>query len=301
MSRVSGIDLNLLVMFDALLEERNLTKAAAKLNLGQSTMSGALARLRRHFGDELMVRSGRQYLLTPEAERLLPAVREALRQAERAFTETSDFDPKTSVRTFSVAIAGHSLVALSGLLRRVHQLAPAVRLKLRPIDRDLIGGDEGLLQHDVLIAPVGFYSVRGRPDVICRDRLVCIADPANPYLRHGQLSLAELATMPHAAAELPHVEANPVRAVLEREGIAPTVAMATSGWLPIPFLVAGTDMVALIPERLARRTADAARVVVIEPPFADTELVEGAWWHPMCATDPALTWLRGVVCEAAES
>jgi len=300
-SRVSGIDLNLLVVFGALLEERNLTRAAAKLNLGQSTMSGALARLRRHFGDELLVRSGRQYMLTPEAQRLLPAVREALHQIECAFAETDDFDPAASARTFSVAISGPSIVALSWLLQRVHELAPGVRLRLRPIDGDLIGGDEGLLQHDLLIAPVGFYSVHGQPDVICRDRLVCIADPANPYLRHGQLSLADLASMPHAAAELPHVEAHPVRAVLERQGIAPTVAMAASSWLPIPFLVAGTDMVAVIPERLARRTADAAGVVVIEPPFGDTELSEAAWWHPMCATDPALTWLRGVVCEAAES
>ena len=300
MSRVSGIDLNLLVVFGALLEERNVTKAGAKLNLGQSTMSGALARLRRHFGDELLVRSGRQYLLTPEAERLLPAVREALRHVEYAFAETGDFDPATSVRTFSVAVSGQSIVMLSGLLSRVHQLAPRVRLNMRPIDGDLVGGDERLLQHDLLIAPVGFYRVDGEPDVICRDRLVCVADPANSYLRDGRLSLTDLASMPHAAAELPHIDAHPVRAVMERQGIAPTVAMATTSWLPIPFLVAGTDMVAVIPERLARHTAEAAGVAIIEPPFGDVELIEAAWWHPMCATDPALTWLRAVVCEAAE-
>jgi DNA-binding transcriptional LysR family regulator len=77
--------------------------------------------------------------------------------------------------------------------------------------------------------------------------------------------------------------------------------LTAAGWLPIPFRVAGSDMVAVIPERLARRLAGAAGVAVIEPPFGDIELVEAAWWHPMRATDPALTWLRGVLRAAAEN
>src|SRR6266567_1822615 len=171
---VSGIDLNLLVALGALLEERNLTRAGAKVNLSQPTMSGALARLRRHFGDELLVRSGRQYLLTPAAQRLLPAVRDALCQVERTFAETGDFDPATSARGFSIAISGQSIVTLSGLLRRVHGLAPGVLLQLRVIPAELIKGDRGMLEHDLLIAPMGFYRPGGEPEVISRDRLVCV-------------------------------------------------------------------------------------------------------------------------------
>ena len=143
MSSVSGIDLNLLAALGALLEERNLTKAGARLNLTQPAMSAALTRLRQHFGDELLVRSGRQFVLTPDAERVLPAVQLALRQAERTFAETGEFDPVTSTREFSVAIAGESILALSGLVRRVHDLAPGVRIVLRPLPTELISGDRG--------------------------------------------------------------------------------------------------------------------------------------------------------------
>jgi DNA-binding transcriptional LysR family regulator len=299
LSSVSGIDLNLLAALGALLEERNLTKAGARLNLTQPAMSAALTRLRQHFGDELLVRSGRQFVLTPDAERVLPAVQLALRQAERTFAETGEFDPVTSTREFSVAIAGESILALSGLVRRVHDLAPGVRIVLRPLPTELISGDRGLLQHDLLIAPLGFYRPTGQPEVICRDRFVCVADPGNPRLRDGRLTLEDLRTLPHATARLPHAEDDPVQAALSRCGITPNSAVSTVGWLTLPFLVADSDMVAIVPELLARRLAGAAGVAVIEPPFGQVDLVEAAWWHPMRATDPALTWLRGILNAAA--
>lgn len=301
MTGVSGIDLNLLVALGALLDERNLTRAGAKLNLSQPTMSGALARLRRHFGDELLVRAGRQYQLTPAAERLLPAVHEALRQVERTFADSAPFDPATSSRSFSIAISGQSIVGMSALLRLVHELAPGVRLELRPVPEELIKGDRGLLRHDLVIAPLGFYRPGGQPEVIGRDRFVCVADPANPRLCDGRLTLEDLGSMPHAAAQHSHGEDDPIRAALGRLGIKPTLAVATTGWLPIPFVVAGTDMVAIVPERFARRVSDAAGVTVIEPPFGKIELIEAAWWHPMRATDAALSWLRTVLGTAAGS
>jgi DNA-binding transcriptional LysR family regulator len=296
---VSGIDLNLLVALGALLKERNLTRAGAKVNLSQPTMSGALARLRRHFDDELLVRSGRQYLLTPVAQRLLPAVHEALAQVERTFAATGEFDPATSGREFSVAIGGQSIVMLSELLHRVHNLAPGVQLQMRVIPADLIKDDRGMLEHDLLIAPMEYYRPDGEPEVISRDRFVCVADRANPALRDGQLSLADLQALPHAVARLPQAEADPLRTAQERLGVTPNVILTTPGWLPLPFLVSGTDMVAAVPERLARRVSEAAGVTVIEPPFGRVDLVEAAWWHPMRGADPALTWLRSVLVQPA--
>jgi DNA-binding transcriptional LysR family regulator len=295
---VGAIDLNLLIEFEAVLEERNLTRAGAKLNLSQPTMSGALARLRRHFGDELLTRSGREYRLTPMAERLLPTVRQAVRQVERTFTAAGEFDPRTSTRWFSIAISGQSIVAHSELLRRVHELAPGVRLELWPVTPDPESRDRILLRHDVLIAPLTEKWAAMQPEVINRDRFVCVVDPANPRLRDGQLSLADLAAMPHAAARPPRAELDQIGAELERHGITPAIAMTTAGWLPLPFVVAGTDMVAIIPERLARKMSQAARVTVTPAPFGEIELAEAAWWHPARATDPALGWLRGVLRES---
>jgi DNA-binding transcriptional LysR family regulator len=298
---VSGIDMNLLATLGALLEERNLTRAGARLNLTQPAMSAALARLRQHFGDELLVRSGRGFVLTPNAERMLPAVQDALRQVERTFAETGEFDAANSTRAFSIGISGPSILTLSGLLRRAHELAPGVRLDLRPIPAELISGDRGLMQHDLLIAPLGYYRPAGQPEVICRDRFVCVADPGNPRLRDGRLTLEDLRALPHAAARLPHAVEDPLRNAFNRLGITPSEVVTTVGWLTLPFVVADSDMVAIIPERLARRLAGAAGVAVIEPPFGRIDLVEAAWWHPMRATDPAHSWLRNILNEIAAS
>jgi len=298
---IGGIDLNLLMALGALLEERNLTRAGEKLNMSQPTMSGALARLRQHFGDELLVRSGRQYALTPTAERLLPAVQRALCQVERTLAVTPEFDTATSTRTFSLALSDYAVtVLIEPLLRRVHELAPGVGLELCPIPPDMQESDRGLLQHDLLIAPMGFR-FPGRSEVIFRDRFVCILDPANPRLRDGRLSLEDLGSLPHAAATFGHAGLNPAERALDELGVTRDVRVTTVGWLPLPFVVAGTGLVAVLPERLARRVAAAAGVAVAEPPFGRVELVEAAWWHPMRTADPALAWLRTALAGAAAS
>jgi DNA-binding transcriptional LysR family regulator len=294
----AGIDLNLLAVLGALLEHRNVTRAGERLRLSQPTMSGALARLRQHFGDELLVRSGREYQLTPLASGLLPAVREALGQVERTLSVPAEFDPATSGRRFSIAISAQSILALSGLLARVHELAPGVRLDTWPITTTLLETDQSLLGYDVLIGPEGFRA-DGDPEVLLRDRVVYVADPANPWLRDGRLAVEDLAVLPHAAARLP--QAALVTAALARLGVTPRVVATSGGWLPLPFLVAGTDLVAAVPERLARRVSAAAGVTLVEPPFGVVELVEAAWWHPMHATDPALTWLRGIILDSLAS
>jgi DNA-binding transcriptional LysR family regulator len=324
---IGGIDLNLLVALGALLEERNLTRAGEKINMSQPTMSGALARLRQHFGDDLLVRSGRQYVLTPMAERLLPAVQEALRQVERTLEVTPEFDATTSERQFSLALSDYAVtVLIEPLLRRVHELAPGVGLELSPIPPDMQESDRGLLQHDLLIGPLGFRFL-GRSEVVFRDRFVCIVDPANPRLRYsggddppepprsvgthppgrggsardGWLSLADLGELPHAAATFGHAGLNPAERALAELGVRRNVQVTTVGWLSLPFVVAGTDLVAVVPERLARRVAAAAGVAVAEPPFGRVELVEAAWWHPMRTADPALAWLRTILSEVAQS
>jgi len=293
----AGIDVNLLAVLGALLEHRNVTRAGERLRLSQPTMSGALARLRQHFGDELLIRSGREYRLTPMATGLLSAAREALGQVERTLSLTAEFDPATSQRRFSIAISAQSILALGGVLRRVHELAPRVRLETWAITTTLLETGQNVLAYDVLIGPEGFRP-DGGADELMRDRVVYVADPANPRLRASpdgtwRLTAGDLAALPHAATRLPQTAL--VAAALDRIGVTPNVVLTTGGWLPLPFLVAGTDMVAAVPERLARRVSGAAGVTVTEPPFGTVELVEVAWWHPMHATDPALSWLRAII------
>lgn len=302
MAGVSSIDLNLLVTLAAMLEERNLTRAGDKTSMSQPAMSGALARLRSHFGDELLIREGRQYQLTPFAQRLLPDVRAALAQVERTLNARQPFDPATSSRTFSLVLSDYAVsVLVDPLLRIVHDAASGIGLRLNPIPPDMEENDRGLLQNDLLIAPAG-YRFPGESEAVFRDRYVCIADPANPRLRDGRLSLEDIGALPHAVPTFGQSE-HPSAAdrALEKLQVPRHVQVATEGWMSLPFVVPGTDLVAIIPERLARRVAAAVGVTVCELPFGTVELVENAWWHPTRTVDPALRWLRTTVAAVSAS
>ena len=303
---LGGIDLNLLVILQALLEEGNVTRAGARVGLPQPAMSHSLARLRRHYKDELLVRAGNGYDLTPLARSLLPQVQEATRLIGHALVPAQRQVPADE-RTFSISLSDYSMAVLGeSLVRRVRELSPGTGLRLRLATAggsSLRGGTADLADGDrdgcdLLIAPVGFRP-GGNPEEACRDRFVYVADPANPRLRDGTLTAGDLRALPHAAARVPYPGTDPVAAALGRLGVTPNVVVTTGGWTPLPFLVAGTDLVAAIPERIARRLAPAAGTTIAEPPFQTTELIEAAWWHPMRATDPALTWLRTILHEVA--
>ena len=303
---LGGIDLNLLVILQALLEEGNVTRAGVRLGMPQPAVSNALARLRRHYRDELLLRAGNGYDLTPLARSLLPSVQETTRLIGRTFSPGEAGQPPAGDRMFTICLSDYSMTVLGEpLLRRVHDLAPDARIQLRLATREMADGDRGLLGYDLLIGPLRLQS-SGQPEVILRDRLVYVADPANPRLRAStdgawRLTVADLAALPHAAARFPDPGSDPTGMALLQRGITPNVVLTTSGWLPLPFLIVGTDLVAAVPERLARRTAAATGVTIVEPPFGTVELVEAAWWHPLHATDLALTWLRGIVADVAAS
>jgi len=108
----------------------------------------------------------------------------------------------------------------------------------------------------------------------------------------------DLGALPHAVATLGQNPTLPERA-LDQLGLKRRVQVSTSGWLSLPFVIAGTDMVAVIPERLARQAAASARVAVVEPPFGEVELIEAVWWHPSRSADPGHQWLLSLLRQVA--
>src|SRR4029453_9657034 len=128
---LKGLDLNLLVAFDALLDTRSVSRAAERVNLSQPAMSAALARLRAYFGDELLTVSGKRMYPTPFAESLLPHVRETLGKVDELLAASVSFDPGTSERTFRIAGSDYITAALlSPLLRQLAISAPNVRFDI---------------------------------------------------------------------------------------------------------------------------------------------------------------------------
>jgi len=152
---LGAIDLNLLVALEALLEEKNVTHAGVRLSTSQSAMSGSLARLRRHFNDELLVRVGREYELTPLAERLLPVVQSSLHKAEEALSLTRHFDPSRSRQRFSVVMSDYVMtVFVEPLLRAIAQEAPGIRIDFHPIVIGQLETETHLRCHDLMIVPL---------------------------------------------------------------------------------------------------------------------------------------------------
>lgn len=296
---LGGSDLNLLVALRTLLEEVNVTRAGDRLGMTQPAMSGVLARLRRQYKDELLVRVGREYELTPLARALIPQVQQAMPLIEDALMFGRDFDAATSDRSFTIALSDYAITVLNqGLRAKLAELAPGVRLNLQPIPMDMHTQLRGLLEVDLLVAPLGF-AFHGESMPIFRDRFVCVVDPGNPRLRDGRLTVADLAALPHARAMFGRAHLTPVDRQLSELNIATRSGVRAKGWLPLPFLVAGTDMVAVVPERLARRVAGMAGIVVVELPFGEVTMVESLWWHQSRAGDPALRWLRTAIREVS--
>lgn len=289
---LGGTDLNLLLPLKVLLEEGNVTRAGLRLRLSQPAMSAALGRLRRQFHDELLVRNGRDYELTPFAVELLPEVQHAVRVMERALGVADGFDPIRSERSFRLVMSDYAIAVVhESLVRRVNELAPGVRLRIDPMTPETRSSERVLLDHDALIAPLGFgFAGESRP--LWRDRMVCLVDRRNPSLRDGALTLDDLRELPHAAAGFGRGIVTPVDRVFGELGIERPIEVTLAGWLAFPFVVQGTDLVAVLPERLARiHTRGDSALVLVEPPFGQVLLAEGYWYAPDRLADPAYEWL----------
>ena len=231
---LGGTDLNLMVALKALLEEGNVTKAGAKIGKSQPAMSTALARLRRHYQDELLVRVGRDYELTPFAKALVPSVQQTLQCVEVALDNGRRFDPATSRHAFRIHATDYVITVLAEvLLRRVAALAPGIRLDFDSIPEDMHESEHGLRNCDALIGPLGF-GFPGSQEPLFRDRFVCVVDPANRALRDGRLTLDDLAALPHAARYYGPTHVTPTDRVMDELSIRRRVQVVTVGFLPLP-------------------------------------------------------------------
>jgi DNA-binding transcriptional LysR family regulator len=296
-----NLDLNLIVTLDALLNERGVTRAADRLGVTQPAVSGALAKLRRHFDDELLVREGNTSLLTPLAEQLATRTAAALLGARRVFDATPDFDPAVSNREFTIAISDYGAMVLGDELTTVvGHTAPHVRIRFQELSVQAMGNPrEALRTVDGVVMPPGFLgdfpSVR-----LFEDTWVCIVSADNN--RVGEhVELADLAKLPWVVGYDGPIAFTPAVRQLRMLGMEPDVRVVAETFLALPFLVAGTERVALVPRLLADRLAGAAGVRQLRCPWEPVPLSETFWWHPAFSNDPAHQWLRSALAYAGRA
>ncbi|HLL69473.1 MAG TPA: LysR family transcriptional regulator [Micromonosporaceae bacterium] len=295
---LANLDLNLLVTLDALLRERNVTRAAQHLGVSQPAVSAALARLRRHFGDELLSRVGNRYELTPLATQLVARTVPAIAGVRRVFDASPDFDPSQVEREFTIITSDYAAAVLGPVVSRlIAQQAPGVRLHLQQTTPYAVDhAVETLRTIDGFVLPHGFLTDIPYVDLYS-DRWVCIVSADNPSVG-AELTRAHLGELPWVILfNLPTAFA-PAARQLRMIGVEPRIEVVVDSFLAMPFLVAGTNRIALLQEHLARRVAATTGIRALACPFDVVPLAEAFWWHPMYRTDPAHTWLRGVLTEA---
>lgn len=305
-AHLANLDLNLLVALRELLRERNVTRAAARIGISQPAASASLSRLRRHFDDELLVRARAGYTLSPLAMQLAEQVETVCAAAERLFATGSAFDPGSSRREFTLLMADYTIAVLgTGLSTAIGTQAPGVDLHVRLV-REAFALDfaETITLIDGMVSPPvdRFELPFVRSVELFTDRWVCIADAANPDVVDEPLTLDRLAELPWVAPFQPD-RGNPTAAPMSRQlalfGIRPDIRVRVESYQAVPHLVAGTNRVALLQERLAAQVADRLGLRVLPCPGDPEPIVERFWWHADRDGDPAHRWLRETVVAAA--
>jgi DNA-binding transcriptional LysR family regulator len=295
---LSNLDLNLVVALRALLEERNVTRAGRRIGLTQPAMSAALARLRRHFDDPLLSRTGSRYELTPLGAVLHDRAATACEVLERVFSSQADFDPATEVREFTLVSSDYGTAVFGvALARALHHEAPGVQLTFRQTAPGLLDNPNTLLSTvDGVLLPHGV--IDDFPAVeLFGDRWVCLISEDNPEVG-DELTLDHLARLPWAVYQRAYDA--PVARQLSMIGISPRVEVSVPSFHLLPSLVAGTRRVAVAQGRLVDRCPTRG-VRVLPCPFPAVPLQEAMWWHPVHTRDAGHVWLRKVVAEVGRT
>lgn len=294
---LSSIDLNLLVVLDALLETRSTTRAAKRVALSQPATSHALARLRELFGDPLLVREGRGLAPTPFAAALAPRVRTALDAVRAAVAGPSPFDPGTSNRVFAIGTGDYAAsVLLPTLVAKLANEAPRVELFVKPYadaSAETLAGDAVEL---VCSPPVpGPRPTWARSEVLFEERFVCVVRRDHP-LGRGRLTLDRYCALPHVlVAPRGTSREGAVDDALARLGRRRRVAVAVPSFFVAPQIVRETDYVLTLAEHVARDVARLLDLRLLEPPVDLEGFSIAMHWHARHDADEGHRFLRDAV------
>ena len=293
MNDLRRIDLNLLVILDALLTEQHVTRAAERLHLSQPAVSHALARLRDLLGDPLLVRQGGGLVPTARALELATPLAEALAHVQ-ALLAPNRFDPASAKRRFRVAMSDYSAaIFLPGLVRTLRREAPGVDLQIIQASRE--GMIDGVLNGDLDLAGGVFPDIPAelRTTSLFEEHYTCLVDRSS-LPPDGSLDLTTYLCRPHVLLEMrgsgtPEIE-RALTAIRERRH----VAVSLPHWGVAPQLIQGTDLILTVSSR-GLLNIDQPALVTVPPPFHIPSFAVELAWHARRGGDSGLQWLIGRV------
>lgn len=297
--RFKGLDLNLLVAFDALIATRSVSRAAEQLNLSQPAVSAALGRLREYFGDPILVIHGKRMLPTAHAESLLPQVQECLRSAEALVATSTSFDPRTSQRVFRLVASDFATTAiLVPLVRQLAVIAPTVRIEIRLPD-EMIGSELDQGKVDLIITPEEFCSGSHPVELLFEEQHVVAGCRTNPLFA-APLTEEGFFASGHVAVSIGrHRQTAFGDQHLESLGRQRRIEVVAASFSVVPLLLIETPRLALMHERLAAVMAARFPIAHAPMPFTLPVMREMLQYHHARAADDGLRWLRDRLREIA--
>lgn len=298
--RFNKLDLNLLVVLNALLTERSISRAAEKIYLSQPATSNALARLRDYFKDDLLVSSGRQLLLTPRAKELIDPVREVLMRIDTTIAAQPQFDPATETRTFTLLVSDYTTTVLvPALLAALYREAPGLRINLR----DQSGRPGEVLEQgdaDFLVIPSQFIAKDHPSAALFEEDYLCVTWKENSRVKE-RLTFDDYLACGHVIATF--ANSNPLSTFdgwfMESFDVKRRVEVTAPTMIALPSMVIGTDRIATVHRRIALRAKETLPINVWEPPPRIPRLVQMLQWHKHRSNDPAIRWIRDKIIEVA--
>lgn len=303
--QLNRFDLNLLIALDALLHEKNVTRAAERVFVSQPAMSAALQKLREYFNDQLLVRIGRDMELTPRGLSLVEPVREALLKIQATLGTQPSFEPGTVQRTFTLIVSADAVLrVMPQVFRKLAREAPGITCHVEHFsDTTLARLESGDADLFLGLNSLRLFGLRAFPETLRMFDLRpvrWVAVVANDHPCVGdQITEAQYLSLPHVFG-WPSGHTLPLEEMVRRLTNADiNVRASTPGLLEIPFLLPGTELVATLPEHLANVLAKVAPVKVLPLPFETPETREVVIWHQRNESDPGHAWMRDMIISFA--
>ncbi|MGB2078662.1 MAG: transcriptional regulator LeuO [Vibrio sp.] len=288
-SRLRGVDLNLLTVFDAVMQEQNITRAAQYLGMSQPAVSNAVARLKVMFNDELFIRHGRGIQPTQRARQLFGPVRQSLQLVLNELPG-SVFDPQTSTRTFKLALCSPSDLRFApAILRGIHQVAPHIQLQITADADNQLADKLKYQEVDFVIDYMNFDGTGFCSTEIFNDDLVVVSSATHPRLK-SSISQAEFIQEQHAA--MTQIEG--VRTFYDyiSEDLDCNCAYQGASLSNILYVVSQSDMITVVPRWLLEGMPNPEQFNVYEYPYAEKSVSGFLSWHDSSEKDKGHIWMR---------
>lgn len=289
--RFKGLDLNLLFALDVLLTERSVSRAAEKLCLSQSATSGALARLREYFGDDLLVQVGRKMVPTPRASELSEKVRAALSRIDSTILQPAQFDPATAKRDIRIVASDYmTVIWLSKTLRKLTVKAPNLKFKiLSPTDKHEEALEIGSI--DFIAMPEPFLA-KNQPSVqLFSDTYVVLKWEGNTAYR-DKISKTEFYNAKHVGVSFPTLTLTFENWFIKYRGGIREIDTTVGSFSTLPFMLIETNKIALMFSRLASEFTRILPLETLPSPIDIPPLIECLQWNSISSTDQCLMWVR---------